>query len=158
MKAAKNLHTKPDLEHLLSERILVWDGAMGSMIQTHQLTEADFRGSAFEAHPGELRGCNDLLCLTQPHLIESIHRQYLEAGADIIETNTFNANPFSLEDYGLADRVAEVNLAAARLPPDGRRIFHAGQTAPSSRCHRPVHNYALALPRRKPPRLSHASL
>ncbi|MGB1892602.1 MAG: methionine synthase [Candidatus Latescibacterota bacterium] len=140
MKAAKNLHTKPDLEHLLSERILVWDGAMGSMIQTHQLTEADFRGSAFEAHPGELRGCNDLLCLTQPHLIESIHRQYLEAGADIIETNTFNANPFSLEDYGLADRVAEVNLAAARLArrtadafstPDKPRLV-AGAIGPSN--------------------------
>ncbi len=125
-------HNRPtiDLARLLQERILVLDGAMGSMIQTYQLEETDFRGGTFTDHPGELRGCNDLLCLTQPHIIEEIHRSYLEAGADIIETNTFNANPFSMADYGLSDRVAEINLAAARL---ARQTADAFSTAEKPR-------------------------
>ncbi|MFT5373849.1 MAG: 5-methyltetrahydrofolate--homocysteine methyltransferase [Candidatus Latescibacterota bacterium] len=128
------------LQSLLQERILVLDGAMGSMIQTYKLQEEDFRGDLLKDHPGELRGCNDLLCLTQPHIIEEIHRSYLEAGADIIETNTFNATPFSLKDYQLQDRVAEINTAAALLArraadalstPDKKRLV-AGSLGPTN--------------------------
>ncbi len=129
-----------DLHRLLAERILVFDGAMGSMIQTYALSEADFRGQLMLDHPGELRGCNDLLCLTQPHIVEEIHRGYLQAGADIVETNTFNANPFSLEDYQLADQVADINRAAAHIArraadafstPDKPRLV-AGALGPSN--------------------------
>jgi 5-methyltetrahydrofolate--homocysteine methyltransferase len=103
------------LRALLAERILLLDGAMGTMIQAHNLQEADFRGQRFAGHPVDLRGCSDLLCLTQPELIGGIHRAFLEAGADLIETNTFNANPASLEDYHLQDCVEELNRAAAQL-------------------------------------------
>ena len=85
---------KNALNSLLEQLILVLDGAMGSMIQAYKLQEEYFRGYLLPDHSTELRGCNDLLCLTQPHIIEEIHRRYLEAGADIIETNTFNATPF----------------------------------------------------------------
>ncbi len=107
--------TTDEIQRLLKERIVVLDGAMGSMIQTYDLQENDFRGDLLPKHPSELRGCNDLLCLTQPHIIEEIHTSYLAAGADIIETNTFNATPVSLEDYGLQDRVSELNIAAAQI-------------------------------------------
>src|SRR5580765_1483463 len=80
-----------DLRAALQQRILIIDGAMGTMIQRHRLDDAAFRGTRYASHSKELRGANDLLCLTQPEIIEGIHRQYLEAGADIIETNTFNA-------------------------------------------------------------------
>jgi 5-methyltetrahydrofolate--homocysteine methyltransferase len=111
------------LEALLRERILVLDGAMGTMIQTYRLDEAGFRGAGggdavharFEAHPRDLRGDNDLLVLTQPGIVRAIHDAYLEAGADIVETNTFNANRISQADYGLQDLGREMNLAAARL-------------------------------------------
>ncbi|MCC7264457.1 MAG: homocysteine S-methyltransferase family protein, partial [Candidatus Latescibacteria bacterium] len=103
------------LRALRAERILLLDGAMGTLIQTHSLQEADYRGQAFAAHPVDLRGCSDLLCLTQPALIGGIHRAFLEAGADLIETNTFNATPVSLEDYQLQDQVAQINRAAAQL-------------------------------------------
>lgn len=83
------------IHNLLKERILILDGAMGTMIQRYKLTEADFRGKEFADHPGDLKGNNDLLSLTQPQIIQEIHRNYLEAGADIIETNTFNANGIS---------------------------------------------------------------
>src|SRR5437899_8414325 len=87
------------LAQLLRERILIIDGAMGTMIQSHKLAEADFRGEQFKAWHKDLKGLNDLLNLTKPKVIEEIHRQYLEAGADIIETNTFNAQSISLADY-----------------------------------------------------------
>src|SRR5215471_20335325 len=89
------------VEKLLRERIVILDGAMGTMIQAHKLDEGAFRGERFKDWPRDLKGLNDLLNLTQPSLIEEIHRQYLEAGADVIETNTFNAQATSLADYGL---------------------------------------------------------
>src|SRR5438128_9021528 len=89
------------LETLLSERILIIDGAMGTMIQRHRLDEAAYRGERFKNHPRDLKGAADVLCLTQPHIIEGIHREYLDAGADIVETNTFNAQAISFADYGL---------------------------------------------------------
>src|ERR1039458_10488044 len=93
------------LERLLRERIVIRDGAMGTMIQQRGLNEADFRGERFKGWQGkDLKGINDLLNITQPQIIEDIHRQYLEAGADIIETNTFNSQSISLADYGLEDR------------------------------------------------------
>ena len=103
------------LVRLLEERIVVIDGAMGTMIQAQRLAEADYRGERFRDYARDLKGNNDLLALTQPALIESIHRQYFEAGADIVETNTFNANAVSLADYGMEGLVYEINLAAARL-------------------------------------------
>ncbi|MBN1760822.1 MAG: homocysteine S-methyltransferase family protein, partial [Chitinispirillaceae bacterium] len=103
------------LEALLSQRILLLDGAMGTMIQAAELSEDDFRGSRFSDHPVECRGNNDLLSLTQPELIASIHRQYLEAGADIIKTNSFNSNALSQADYQCSDLVPELACTAARL-------------------------------------------
>src|SRR5450759_5504817 len=89
------------LRALLKERIAVIDGAMGTMIQAHHLDEAAYRGARFRNHPKDVKGNNDLLVLTQPAIIEDIHSQYLEAGADIVETNTFNAQAISLADYGM---------------------------------------------------------
>ncbi len=102
------------LEQALRERILVLDGAMGTMIQSYQLQEADYRGERFAQHPQDLKGNNDLLSLTRPDIVEAIHRAYLEAGADIIETNSFNAQRISQADYGLEDLSYELNLAAAQ--------------------------------------------
>ena len=102
-------------EQLLSERILVLDGAMGTMIQRYQPTEADYRGERFLSHPIDLKNAGDVLVLTQPRMIAEIHRQYLAAGADIIETDSFNANIISLEEFGLAELTREINLTAARL-------------------------------------------
>jgi 5-methyltetrahydrofolate--homocysteine methyltransferase len=95
------------------QRILIIDGAMGTMIQGFKLQEADFRGQMFLDHPSDLQGNNDLLSITRPDIIENIHWQYLEAGADIIETNTFNANAISQEDYKLAHKAYDINVAAA---------------------------------------------
>ena len=106
---------RPPIHHLLRERILVLDGAMGTMIQGYPLAEDDFRGDDFPAHPVPLLGNNDLLSLTRPDIIGEIHRDYLEAGADIIETNTFSATRIPMSDYGVEDAVAEINLAAARI-------------------------------------------
>src|SRR5256886_16246072 len=102
------------LECLLRERIVVLDGAMGTMVQQHKLDEAAYRGERFKSWRKDLKGLHDLLCLTQPRLVESIHRQYLEAGADLIETNTFNAQALSLADYGLESSAYEINVAAAQ--------------------------------------------
>lgn len=102
---------RKELEH----RILVLDGAMGTMIQRHKLTEADYRGERFAQWPSLVKGNNDLLVLTQPEIIKSIHAAYLDAGADIIETNTFNAQVISMEDYGMGELVHEINLAGAKL-------------------------------------------
>ena len=107
------------LSALIKERILVLDGAMGTMIQSYGLQEADFRGERFADVPGLMKGNNDLLCLTRPDVVTDIHRRYLEAGADIIETNTFNAQRISMEDYGMQDICREINLEAARI---ARRI------------------------------------
>jgi 5-methyltetrahydrofolate--homocysteine methyltransferase len=103
------------LTELLRSRILVLDGAMGTMIQRHAFAEQDFRGERFAEWPSDLRGNNDLLSLTQPDAIREVHRDYLRAGADLIETNTFNAQRISLADYGMQDIAYELNLEAARL-------------------------------------------
>src|SRR6185312_12960428 len=97
----------PYLLKELKRRIFILDGGMGTMIQRHRLTEQDYRGTRFADFPHAVKGNNDLLCLTQPHLIKDIHRAYLEAGADFIETNTFNATAISLADYHMADLVYE---------------------------------------------------
>src|ERR1041385_4351166 len=103
------------LEKLLSERILLLDGAMGTMIQRARLAEEDYRGERFRDWPRELRGNNDLLTLTQPALVRDIHRQYLAAGADIVETNTFNSTAIAMADYGMESLARELNRAAAEL-------------------------------------------
>ncbi|MEZ4921079.1 MAG: methionine synthase [Saprospiraceae bacterium] len=103
------------LHEALSQRILIIDGAMGTMIQRHRLTEADFRGERFKDFPRDLMGNNDLLSITQPEIIEGIHRQYLDAGADIIETNTFNATSISQADYDTSEFAYEINLKAAQI-------------------------------------------
>ncbi len=103
------------LEDIFPRRILILDGAMGTMIQRHKLEEADFRGTRFADFPHDLRGNNDLLTLTQPDIIRGIHAGYLEAGADIIETNTFNSNAASMADYHMQDLVYELNVAAVKL-------------------------------------------
>lgn len=103
------------LEQQLARRILVLDGAMGTMIQTFKLGESDYRGERFADHTDDLKGNNDLLSLTRPELIKDIHRQFLEVGCDFVETNTFNANRISQADYALEDLAEEINLAAARL-------------------------------------------
>jgi 5-methyltetrahydrofolate--homocysteine methyltransferase len=129
------------LVHLLESRIAILDGGMGTMIQGHTLAEADFRGSAYAAHPSDLRGCNDLLSITQPQIIEGIHTQYLQAGADIVETNTFNATPISMADYSLQSEVHAINYAAAQVARravdafsvKGRKAFVAGSIGPTNR-------------------------
>ena len=103
------------LKQLIDERVLILDGAMGTMIQRYNLSEQDFRGERFAEMPGQMKGNNDLLCLTRPDVIKDIHHKYLEAGADIIETNTFNAQRVSMADYHMQDLCREINLAAAGL-------------------------------------------
>src|SRR4029079_16420469 len=103
------------LPGLLEQRILILDGAMGTMIQRFRLTEADFRGELLKEHPKDLKNNSDLLVLTRPDVIRDIHEGYLAAGADLIEPNTFGANRSGQEDYGLAERAREMNYAAARL-------------------------------------------
>ena len=103
------------IEECLRERILVIDGAMGTMIQRFNLTEADYRGDRFKDWPGDLKGNSDLLSITRPDVIRDIHKQYLEAGADIIETNTFSAQRISMADYHMEDVAYEMNVASARV-------------------------------------------
>ncbi|HMN76938.1 MAG TPA: homocysteine S-methyltransferase family protein [Burkholderiaceae bacterium] len=103
------------LARILSERIVILDGAMGTLIQREKLSEADYRGARFAGHPKDLKGNNELLQLTRPELILRIHEDYLRAGADIVETNTFGATRVAQDDYGLADFAREMNVAAARL-------------------------------------------
>ena len=119
------MSTLDTLHALLARRILVLDGAMGTMIQRHALTEQDFRGARFAAHPRDLKGNADVLALTRPDIIGGIHREYLEAGADIIETNTFNANAISQSDYGLEALAYEMNVAAATVARDAAAEFTA---------------------------------
>ena len=103
------------INELLQQRILIIDGAMGTMIQRYKLSEADYRGERFKDWASDIKGNNDLLCLTQPGIIKEIHKQYLEAGADILETNTFNAQRISLADYNMQSLAYEINLEAARI-------------------------------------------
>lgn len=131
------------LRELLRERILFLDGAMGTMIQRYKLEEEDFRGEMFKEHPQDLRGNNDLLCLTRPEIISEIHRLYLEAGADIIETNTFNGNRISQADYKLEHIVYELNKKAAAIARETvdsfmdenpeRKCFVAGALGPTTK-------------------------
>src|SRR3970282_1068998 len=106
------------LETLLADRIVLLDGAMGTMIQCARLAEEDYRGARFRAWERELRGNNDLLSLTQPRLVRDIHTQYLQAGADLIETNTFNSTSVALADYGMQSMARELNRSAAQLAKD----------------------------------------
>ncbi|TNF63841.1 MAG: methionine synthase [Deltaproteobacteria bacterium] len=128
--------TTQQLEQLIEQRIVFFDGAMGTMIQRAGLEEADFRGDRFRDHPGSLQGNNDLLVLTRPDVIRAIHEAYLDAGADIVETNTFNANAFSQADYDLQEAVYDLNVAAARLAKEAtasradRPCFVAGAIGP----------------------------
>jgi 5-methyltetrahydrofolate--homocysteine methyltransferase len=135
--------TRQQLRQTIARRILILDGAMGTMIQRHRLTEEQFRGARFAGHPRPLKGDNDLLSLTRPEIIAEIHRGYLAAGADVIETNTFNGTRISQADYGLESVVRELNTAAARLAraaadeftartPDKPR-FVAGILGPTNR-------------------------
>ena len=114
-----------DISTLLKERILVIDGAMGTMIQRHKLTEADYRGARFADWPSDLKGNNDLLSITQPEIIKNIHLQYLEAGADIIETNTFNAQAVSMADYNMSSLSYEINIAAAKCARNAVNEYRA---------------------------------
>lgn len=100
---------------IIRKKILVLDGAMGTMIQRRGLEESDYRGARFADHPRSLKGNNDLLSITRPDIIADIHREYFEAGADIISTNTFNANAISMADYGMEDLVYELNFEGARV-------------------------------------------
>ncbi len=122
----------------LEKRILIIDGAMGTMIQRHKLEEADYRGERFKEWPSDLKGNNDLLCLTQPEIIKGIHLQYLNAGADIIETNTFNAQRVSMADYGMESLSYEINVAAAQLAKQavkesGKEAWVAGAIGPMNK-------------------------
>ena len=134
---------KKTITQLVPERILILDGAMGTMIQQYNLTEEDFRNERFAHIPGQLKGNNDLLCLTRPDVIQDIHRKYLEAGADIIETNTFSSTTVSMADYHVEEYVREMNLAAVKLAreladeytartPDKPR-FVAGSVGPTNK-------------------------
>jgi 5-methyltetrahydrofolate--homocysteine methyltransferase len=138
----KALQRQRALERALEQRILVLDGAMGTMIQGLGLEEADYRGEAFAEHSMPLKGCNDLLVLTQPKHIQNIHRAYLEAGADVLETNSFNATSIAMADYGLEDQVYAINHASASLAracgdeveaKGGRTIWVAGVLGPTNR-------------------------
>lgn len=131
------------MQELVRERILILDGAMGTMIQQYNLAEDDFRGERFAHIPGQLKGNNDLLCLTRPDVVQDIHRKYLAAGADIIETNTFSSTRVSMADYHVQEYVREMNLAAVRLArevadefaalnPDKPR-FVAGSIGPTNK-------------------------
>jgi len=131
------------LTRLFSERIVILDGAMGSMIQTYKLEEKDFRGTRFASHPQDLKGNNDLLALTRPDVIEKIHGEYFAAGADMVETNTFNSTSISQADYKTEAFVTEINLAAAQIArraanqaeaaTPGRHCYVAGAIGPLNR-------------------------
>lgn len=113
------------IQEIAKEKILVLDGAMGTMIQRHTLEEADFRGERFKNHTSLVKGNNDLLCLTRPDIIEDIHFQYFEAGADIVETNTFNAQLISLADYDMSELAYEINVEAVHCAAKARERYYA---------------------------------
>src|SRR5215469_15806846 len=114
-----------NIKDMLQQRILIIDGAMGTMIQRYKLKEEDYRGERFKDWPTDIKGNNDLLCLTQPQIIKEIHKQYLEAGADILETNTFNAQRVSLADYNMQELAVEINVAAATIANQAVAEFSA---------------------------------
>lgn len=130
-------------EKLFEERIVIIDGAMGSLIQTYGLEEQDFRGERFKAHHRDLKGNNDLLCLTRPDVIEQIHARYFDAGADVVETNTFNSTSISQADYDTGHVITDLNLAAAQCArraakaaeerTPGRKCYVAGAIGPLNR-------------------------
>ncbi len=131
-----------ELEGVLKNRLMFLDGAMGTMVQLHKLTEADYRGERFKNHPKDLKGNNDLLVITKPEVIYDIHMKYLEAGADIIETNTFNGTSIAQVDYGLESLAYELNVEAARLAKKacldhqaktGKRCYVAGAVGPTNK-------------------------
>ena len=133
---------KQKLEDIIKQRILILDGAMGTMIQKHKLLENDYRGVEYKDHPKLQKGNNDLLSITRPDIIRNIHRQYLEAGADIITTNTFNSNRISMSDYGMEDQVYKMNFQSAQLAVETisefensgkRNHFIAGTLGPTNR-------------------------
>ena len=111
------------LEQLLKDRILVLDGAMGTMVQSYNLVEKDFRGDRFKNISRDLKGNNDLLCLTRPDVVREIHKAYFNAGADIVETNTFNANSISQKDYGTEKLAYEINFEAAKIAKSTAELF-----------------------------------
>ena len=121
-----------DLINEVKQRIVILDGAVGTMIQRYNLTESDFRGEQFATSQCNLKGCNDILCITAPNVIKEIHLQYLNAGASIIETNSFNANSFSLADYALENEVERINFAAAQVARDAVNEFIANN--PNKKC------------------------
>ena len=128
--------TRERLDQLFKQRIAIFDGSMGVMLQHRGLSDEEFRGERFRDHPKPLRNNSDVLCLTQPGLVTQVHRDYLEAGADIVTTNTFTATRISQSDYGLGDLAYEMNLAGARLArkavdPYGNR-FVAGSLGPTN--------------------------
>ncbi|OUT72049.1 MAG: 5-methyltetrahydrofolate--homocysteine methyltransferase [Verrucomicrobia bacterium TMED60] len=130
---------KINIESLLEERILVLDGAMGTMIQRHKLEEFDFREGAFEEHHKPLKGNNDLLSITRPEIIKDIHRAYFDAGADIVETNTFSGTSIAQADYDLEDAVVDINYESARIAKEvaneysDKPRFVAGSIGPTNR-------------------------
>ena len=140
---SKKLPTETDLRKILSERILILDGAMGTMIQQEKLNEEDFRGEHFKKHKGELKGNNDLLSLTRPDVIKKIHQSYFDAGSDLVETNTFSATSIAMADYNLEDVVYDLNVASAKLAREAadeamakdptRARFVAGAIGPTNR-------------------------
>src|SRR3954468_23926140 len=140
MSRLKTVNASSEFRSLFEKRIVVLDGAMGSMIQTFKLSEADFRGDRFKSHGHDLKGNNDLLSITRPDVIEKIHGDYFAAGADVVETNTFSSTSIAQSDYHLEPAVRELNLAAvacARRAADraeaaspGRRCFVAGAIGP----------------------------
>ena len=142
MTNKSTLSVRDKISQSLDSQILLLDGAMGTMIQGHDLQEKDYRGERFADWPSDLKGNNDLLSLTQPHIISDIHQQYLEAGANIIETNTFNSNAPSMSDYGMEELVYELNFEAAKIAraaadqhqkSNDQEVYIAGTLGPSSR-------------------------
>ena len=109
------MDSKPNIYEAINQKILVLDGAMGTMLQRYKFEEEDYRGERFKNWESPLKGNNDLLSITQPHAIEAVHRKYLEAGADIIETNTFSATTVAMADYHMEDLVYELNFESAKI-------------------------------------------
>jgi 5-methyltetrahydrofolate--homocysteine methyltransferase len=126
------MNTENTLRKLLNERILIIDGAMGTMIQRYKLQESDYRGERFKNWNKDVKGNNDLLCITQPHIIKEIHKQYLQAGANIIETNTFNGQAISLADYDMQSLAYELNVAAAKLAKEAITEFATERQLPTA--------------------------
>ena len=132
-----------NIHDILKEKILVLDGAMGTMIQDYKFSESDYRGSRFKDHPSPVKGNNDLLSLTQPEAIKTIHEKYLEAGADIIETNTFSSTSVGMADYGMEYLVADINFESAKIAKEAalkyskitpeKPRFVAGSIGPTNR-------------------------